>query len=108
MPPHGTGFNEHTPSVQRTLKQVGGVVEFAPALEAAMWRAAGLEEPNAKGAKGAEAEGDRAMRTQMPRWRWTISPQGASPAGMGVSRARGREDDGACIPCSRSSSAEGP
>ena len=31
MPPHGTGFNEHMPSVQRTLQQVGGVVEFAPA-----------------------------------------------------------------------------
>jgi hypothetical protein len=36
---------------------------------------------------------------QMPRWRWTTSPQGASLAGWGAS-STGREGDGTSIPCS--------
>ena len=61
-----------------------------------MWRAAGLEEPNAKGAKGAEggADADAEMGTGgQPHRRGLLWLDGARAA-------RGREGDGTSIPCS--------
>jgi hypothetical protein len=76
-----------------------------------MWHAAGLEEPNAKGAKGAEGGADADAEMEVDNLAAGGGFLAASLAGWGASSlGPAREGDGACIPYPHTTptAAEGP